>query len=117
MKTSLMLAAGLLLVPLAAHAAPTTINTAVQFQTIDSVNRYYTSALSFTGIAVGQTTSQAYVWSSSQQPVADSCERDMLLMITHPGRYILTIVASYNPVVSSGCTLTPNVPTPASTGN
>ena len=102
MKTIAILAFGLAVV-----AAPL----AAQYQTIDSVNHRNSGNLYFSGVLVGQSTSTSDLFNNSGSvDIVQACERDALLMITHPGRFLLNV--SY----ATGCTLTPApAPTPAKT--
>jgi hypothetical protein len=94
-KTTLALALGL-----AVTVAPLAARADGQYQTIDSVNRRNQTYLYFSGVLVGASASTADVYDlNSAAPQADGCERDMLLMLTHPGRYLLTVN------FSTGCTL------------
>lgn len=98
MKTALTLAFGL-----AATLAPLAARADGQYQTIDSVNRLTTDQVAFSGVLVGGSTSQTdnvHIASTTTQ-VVDACERTMLLMLTHPGRYVLTVQSS------TGCTIAP----------
>ncbi len=107
MKTlsTLMLGLAIVAAPLAAHADG-------QYQTIDSVNRRGDTAIAISGVLVGDSTSTpSYISNSSSVSLVDACERGALLMMAHPGRYLLSMYATNN-----GCTLTPApAPTPAKT--
>jgi hypothetical protein len=88
-------------------AAPLAAYADTQFQSLDSFNRVNVQLSKFAGIPVGQSTSVTVNQAFSDSSAADGCERGALMMLAHPGRFLLTVT------LGQGCVLAPNPNTPS----
>jgi hypothetical protein len=63
---------------------------AEDFQTVDQVQRY-ANGYTVKGIPVGKSQADTANYTAADPEAAASCERDALLMMLHPGRFVLTV--------------------------